>query len=595
MLQDLVAAGDLPGIEERLPENPRVVTPWERTGSYGGTLRSAIRGAGDQGHFSRSFDYDNLFHWNNDGTFTANLAESIESNEDYTEYVLHLRKGLKWSDGAPYSADDIAFLWDDVYNNAEISAGGPPAWLQNCSVSKIDDYTVRFAFEEPFGQLVSQLARGSGFDWVSHPKHFCQQYHITYNADNMDALLDDLAVENWVDVWNARGTPGNRNKYTVATRPVLWGWEIVTPYTGEATRVELQRNAYYGKVDPEGNQLPYLDEFVFNRYEDAEVIVMAILNGEVDFQNRHVNSIENRPLFTENAEKAGFRLTEVLNSSSSTDIEFNLNHPDPVLNEIFNNKDFRIAVSHAIDREEINQTFYLGSSIPYQPAPRPESIFYHERLATQYTEYDLELADQHLAAAGLTRNSDGKILRPDGEVLSIVLLVEPGKYETEMYIKHLQDWGLDIQFQIVDRALLDQRCDAWDFDVLEYYGVGGADPTNEMPLYLPISSYDSRYARGWTRWYLTNGVEGIEPPDIVKQQYDLWAKFLATGDFDEQVDLFGQILDIAADQFYAIGLVLHPNDYCVVRNEVRNVPELMTDSWPGLARTGYSQFFKEQS
>jgi peptide/nickel transport system substrate-binding protein len=187
MLAEMVAAGELPPLEERLPANPMVVEPVESLGQYGGTWRSGLRGGGDNAWLTRTIAYEYLVRW--DPTWAEvipNVAESFEANADATEFTFKLREGMKWSDGAPYTADDILFWYEDVLVDPEYSAthavGG---WLQSggepVRVEKVDDYTVKFVFAAPNGLFIQRLATPDGAGPVGLPKHYCSQFHAMYN------------------------------------------------------------------------------------------------------------------------------------------------------------------------------------------------------------------------------------------------------------------------------------------------------------------------------------------------------------------------------------------------------------------------------
>src|SRR5690606_30933689 len=150
------------------------------------------------------------------------------------------------------------------------------------------------------------------------------------------------------------------------------------------------------KVDPDGQQLPYLDRVVFTQFEDVEIFTLSVLNGEIDMQDRHINTLTNRALLFDGQEAGGYRFSDLSpDIMNTTTLMINMTHPDPVKREIFQNKDFRIGLSHAINRQEIIDLIYIGQGEPWQAAPRPEAQFYNEEFAKQYTEYDVAVANEY--------------------------------------------------------------------------------------------------------------------------------------------------------------------------------------------------------
>ena len=127
MLADQVAAGKLPPVDQRLPENPDVITPLQEVGTYGGTLRRMLGGSNDHNSILRIISPQGLTRWKPDfSEVVPNVAESWDVNDDSTEFTFHLRKGMKWSDGEPFTADDVMFFVDDLLNNEEFYPS-PPA------------------------------------------------------------------------------------------------------------------------------------------------------------------------------------------------------------------------------------------------------------------------------------------------------------------------------------------------------------------------------------------------------------------------------------------------------------------------------------
>jgi peptide/nickel transport system substrate-binding protein len=602
-LSQLVETGQLPPVEERLPEVPLVVEPFEAIGQYGGTLRTELTGGIDrvQGWLSRYLGYESLVRfdpmWSE---VVPNLAESWDVNEESTEFTFYLRRGAKWSDGHPFTADDIVFWYNDVLMNEQLSPAGPGGWLsvggEPALVEKIDDYTVAFRFAVPYGLFLQQLATGWNAPLLI-PSHYAKQFHAEYNPDGIDALVHQEGLVDWVNLFAQKvGITGGGGPASWANleRPSMNAWLITTPLDGRSTQVTAERNPYYFKVDPAGNQLPYIDRVVLPLISDEEVLKLQILNGDIDWvYNPQVLGIADKSLFLDNMERGGYRFVDQVSDVSVAQvIHLNLTHQDPVKREVFSSQDFRIGLSYAIDRQEIIDTIYVGQGEPYQVAPRPESPFYHERLAKQYTEYDPALANEHLDRAGYTeRDAQGFRLGPDGNRISFSVQVRTINQEQidalELIKRHWEAVGIDMQIATMESSLYQERHNANLHDAVSNVGAGGLGEMLNARLYVPINT-DALYAIPWANWY-TGTSPSEEPPAEVIHQLEVYDAMLATADPHQQVALMNEIFDIAADQFYHIGINLLTDRYAIAKRSLRNVPEPMPDSatypTPGPANT----------
>ncbi len=599
MLQEMVKAGSLPPLEERLPANPLVVQPTESIGQYGGTWRSGLRGGQDNAWLLRTIGYDYLVRWSPDWSdVIPNLAESFEANAEATEFTFKLREGVKWSDGTPFTVEDILFWHEAMLTNEEYVAVHPVGdpWVSPISktvvdVQKVDDYTVKFVFAEPFGLFLQRLATPSGPAPSRYPAHYCSQFHAAY-SDDLDALIEENQATDWVNLYDLKcggvpGTPYDALWYN-ADLPVLYAWDIVTPYGGNSTQVVAERNPYYWKTDPEGNQLPYIDRFVAEIGEDVQVLVLRALNGEIDFQDRHIGSLDNKAVFADNMEAGGYHFFDTIPSSmNQVAIALNLNHKDPAKREIYQNKDFRVALSYAINRQEIIDVIFVGQGEPYQLAPRPTSPFYNEQLARQYTEYDPDKANELLDALFPEKNSDGFRLGPDGNPLVVdvqVTAVNTSQVDTmELVQSYWEAVGIQTNVNSIDRSLFYTRKDANEHDAAVWGGDGGLDVILEPRWYFPYSG-ESLFAEAWKEWYTNpSGVGSLvapeEPPAEVQAQMALYDQIKASGDAATQAELMGELLQMAADQFYAIGIVLPAPGYGIVQNNFYNVPSPHPGAW----------------
>lgn len=614
MLAAMVADGSLPELSERLPVNPKVVEPVDSPGQYGGVWRMGLNGGQDNALLVRTMAYEHLVRWTPDWTaIEPNIAESYEASDDATEYTFHLREGMKWSDGEPFTADDIVFWSEAIVGNAEYEATHDiGSWLtangEPVAVEKIDDYTVKFVFAGPNGLFLQRLATPSGADLTRWPAHYCSQFHPDYNADNLDALIAEAEATDWVNLMELKcaGVPGTPYdaRWQNGELPSLNPWILTTAY-GAGTQVVAERNPYYWKVDSDGRQLPYIDRIVYDVGEDVDVLVLKALNGEIDMQDRHIASLSNKAVFADNMQAGDYTFFETIPSGmNNIAIALNLTHKDPVRREMFQNKDFRIALSHAINRQEIIDVVYVGQGEPYQLAPRPTSPFYNERLAKQYTEFDPDLANEILDGIYPEKNSDGIRIGADGEPLTLIVDVTSNQQDRIDALGLIQGYwkavGVDMQINSMDRSLLYTRKDSNEHDVSVWGGDGGLDVILEPRWYFPYSG-ESLFAEAWQSWFNNPGGEGAltppeEPPAGPLQQMELYNQIQATGDAAEQEELMKQILEIAADEFYAIGIALGPNGYGIVKNNFRNVPSPIPGSWlyPNPAPTNPEQYWIEQ-
>jgi peptide/nickel transport system substrate-binding protein len=595
MLADLVAAGELPPIDERLPENPLVVEPTEQIGVYGGTWHMGMRGAEDDALLRKTVGVQSLVRWSPDWTeIVPDVASRWEVNADATEYTFYLRPDMKWSDGVPFTADDIMFWYEDIILNQDMYPT-PPAWMtvggEVGVVEKIDDYTVKFTFSSPYGLFLDRLCHPDGVDPVAYARHWFEQYHPKYNPD-VQTLVDEAGLESWVDLFIQQGgaTGAVRSgsggaRWKNAGIPTLNAWMTEEPLSSTGTQVVLVRNPYFFKVDPEGNQLPYIDRIEINIGENVDVLVMQALDGAIDMQDRHIATPENRSLFADNMEVGGYHFFETIPASMNTMIiSLNLTHPDPVKREIFQNRDFRIGLSYAINRQQLIDLVLFGEGIPYQAAPRPESELYNEQLATQYTEYNVDLANQYLDQAGYSeRDAEGYRLGPDGNRISIVVEVFTVNTNGIMMLDLITDYWKEVGIEM--QALVEERDVFYDrklhnlHDAAVWIGDGGLDVILEPRYYFPFND-ESNWAETWQLWF--NNPEGElaeEPAPAAQEQMDLYNQLKATSDPAQQNELMGQILQIAADEFWCIGISLPSNGYGIVRNNFYNVPESFPSSW----------------
>jgi len=582
MLAERVAAGDLPPVEERLPEDPEVIAPYESLGQYGDRIRFGISGTSDQDSLTYWAGDQGLVRYDPSSNYTSvvpNLASSWETSADGKAFTFHLRKGVKWSDGTPLTADDVVFNMQDLVLNEEWAptpaiymAGGEPV-----KVRKIDDFTVEFAFSAPYGLFLLELANPRALDHLFYQKAYCSQFHPAYATD-LDAKLTEAGASDWrvLMVKQCGDTDKTPARFANPDRPSLEAW-IVTDeaYVAGATQVVMERNPYFWAVDSEGKQLPYLDYAVGTIYSDPEALLLGAIGGNIDFGMRHLLNSANRPVLSENRAAGDYELYEAT-SIGGTPAAFylNLTHKDPEYRDVFNNKDFRIALSLGLDRQEIIDTAMLGVGEPWQNAPFEDSPMYHERYATQYLDHDAEEANRLLDSIGLDpRNADGIRLLPSGRPLTIRVEISTSRPQVrdilEIMVPQWREIGVDLAVTVVDSTLLTSHVNNNDHDAIAWNSqtswLPGQPPSGIVPL-----ENDSRWGIGWVDWRKSNGERGVEPPQSIKDRLALYYQAQSALTFEERRDYIHQIADIAADEFETFAISKEVSNYGIRKNGLVN-------------------------
>lgn len=589
MLTEQVEAGDLPPLEERLPvDEDQLVVETPEFGDFGGTYSGAVTSPNDNAWMRRLIAFEPTLRPSPDLTEAGlpGTLKEVQANENGTEYTLYLREGLRWSDGELVTADDVMFAIEDVYFNDELYPDAPAILEVNgepCTAERLDDYTVHLTFPGPKGDFIEHASRQAedNGNLLYFPKHYLEQY-LPHLNEEAEAAASDAGYDDWTGYWETRLEWHNN-----PDRPTLNAW-LVTSALNEGGTITAERNPYYWKVDAEGAQLPFLDYLNFEMVLDEEVLLLNAMNGELDFHARHFNQDANRPVLAEARDDGDFDFVTVgTTSMNHMVIALNLNHSDDELREIFNTKDFRIGLSYAIDRQEIIDTVYQRQGEPWQTAPRPDSEYYDEEFAKQYTEYDVHLANESLDAAGLTeRDRDGFRLRPDGDRIRFNVDVSAGGTERiegmNLIVQYWEEVGIDAQVNTIERSLFYDRktAAANEHDANVWGGDGGLRVEMLDTRWWFPSTSESNFAPRWAYWYETRG-EGEfaeEPPEAPSQQMELMRQILADPDTETQEAHFREILNIAKEEFYTIGVTLPGDEYGIAKNDVGNIVDYVNTS-----------------
>ena len=322
-----LAGKGLPPIEQRLPENPVVMETWMEDGKYGGTL-TWTEYTIDHGHYHylRHLNAVKLMEiapsasnhrYNFVGAeIQPSILESWGQNDAADEFTFTIRKGLKWSDGAPVTTEDVRYTFEDNYFNEEITPN-LPSWArwggEPVNLSIVDDYTFSVSFAKPYGLFLSELT-GQSAGRFMRPSHYMKQFHTEYtDIKEIESIMKEqgYSAEEWGKFYNSFDTGSTDAANHIPTRfpnaidaPSLHPWHVTEePNPGEFI---LERNPYFFKIDPTGKQLPYIDRGHRIFVTDLEVMTAKIVAGETDLQFQFIR-LGDFPLFKSNEEKGGYR------------------------------------------------------------------------------------------------------------------------------------------------------------------------------------------------------------------------------------------------------------------------------------------------
>jgi peptide/nickel transport system substrate-binding protein len=590
MLAEMVKAGKLPTVDKRLPEDPLVVPVVERTGQYGGLWRRAFLGPADFNNYVRVV-YDALVRFSPDGAkIEPKIAAGWQSSPDFKVWTIKLRKGARWSDGSPFTADDIVFWYKDVLLNKDLTPA-LPGWMRNSDgtpavVEKVDAQNVRFTYKQAATLFLTALANQDGGDRtfaVFMPAHYLKKFHPSYaKKEDIDKAVQAAGFKTWTELFAARNAP-----FENPERPTMTAWVPVTRVSDQV--FTLRRNPYFVGVDPDGNQLPYMDEVRFTFFADLQALNLAAIAGEFDMQERHI-VMTNYPVFKENEKAGKYRvITWPTFGGADAVIAFNQSYKaDPELGNIMATKEFRIALSHAINRDQIKESVFLGLGEARQGVPAPwHPYFPGDEWAKKYTQYKPDEANKLLDGIGLSKkDAQGIRLMPSGKPLIIELNVVPNfsawPDTAQLIAKDWEKVGVKTVVQIRERALAfrmrennELQTEMWNEDTTAFPFTGNAKPDVRNS---PILTTGPLFKQ----WYDTKGEKGMEPPAPLKKIVELVDTARTVGP-DGQVKAAQELFRIWADNVYEIGTVgLTPmvQGVVVVNTKLRNVPTTLGNDWP---------------
>lgn len=419
---------------------PKTFNPWDASDVPSGGLALLM--------FDRLVDID---PWT--GKPFPKLAKSFSVSKDNLEYTFVLRKGLKWSDGHPLTADDVVFTFRDLVgagfgntsNRDVISVYG-----MFPEVTKVDDLTVKFKTAKPFAPFLIAV-----HSIPIAPKHVMEQY-------------TKKPRDEFRQVWGVTMDP----KKMVSSGPFILDHYV------PSQRVVLKRVDTYGMVDKQGRQLPYLSKFVETIVPDQNTMILKFLGKECELLDvRAVRGID-AAMLKQKEKLLNFTLYNLGADDGTYFLMFNMNrrvnpknkkpYVDPIKQKWFNNLYFRQAVSHAINRKQIVSNVLRGVGVPLFTAESTSSLYHNAKL--QPFPQDLQLAKSLLEKGGFVMKGD-RLHDAEGHPVEFILQTNAGNTTRESICNHIKDvlktLGIKVNFQPIDFNILVGKTE----DTLDWEGI----------------------------------------------------------------------------------------------------------------------------
>ncbi len=579
----------LPPVAERIPEEPMIVDLEARgrtPGKHGGTMRMFVSRSKDVRYMS-VWGYARLVGYNANYELVPDILRAYDVTDGGRVITLHLRRGHKWSDGAPFTTEDLRYWWEDVALNEELSPSGPPVELlaggEKPVVDVVDEVTIRFSWPHPNPRFLPALAQARPV-YIYRPSHFMKKYHADYAPpEKLAKKVEDSGKKNWAALHNKKD---NLYKLDNPKLPTLQPWRNTSKKNGQ--RYELVRNPFYHRIDSDGRQLPYLDR-VELEIAAAGLIPAKASMGEASLQARSIGFTD-APVLKKNQKERGY-VTHLWRSGSANEVALypNLNYIDPVWREVFRDVRVRRALSLGVSRKAINKVLYFGLAAERGVSALEESPFFNYENATAWARFDIAEANRLLDEAGLgKRTPAGVRLLSDGRPMEIIIETAGERREVEDALEIIgATWaeiGIRLHVKAMDRDILRNRAYAGRSMMVAWSGWNIGIPTSETaPIELaPIDQANYSWPK-WGQHYQTYGAAG-EAPDLAEakalmSEFEAW---MSAPNKAGREAAWQRMLAIHADQVFVIGTVARAPMPVVCDARLRNVPNEGIYAWdPG--------------
>lgn len=584
ILANLVSTGTLAKVEERLPVAEDImIETMDSIGKYGEAFNFTFDGKGSQWFYGKITE-EGLFRFKTDGTVEPNVAKGYDVNEDATVYTIYLREGMKWSDGVPFTAEDVVFFYDEMCVKETF---GKALWdcfkvvdengvESTADFEKVDDYTVKVTFQYSKPTFLENLAING--KWCFAPAHWYKEILPSFIGE--EAAAAKATEMGYADA-ASMGKETGYYYWNVPGRPTLRPWIVTKDGSNNNCDGEyfvMERNPYYWKTDAEGKQLPYIDELRFTRISDAQQGLLKILDGTVDISTVAYTDYD---VLVEGQEAAGYELLEwsgVFWSDYTAEIQLNQTVKDEKKRSLFQNVDFRQALSIAVNREEYAEILTDGFASGIQSSPGEGAMGYSEEWKNQWTEYNTTKAKQLLEGCGLVMGSDGFYDFADGTdfVLNLQTFTEAeADKSAEMLMEYYKQAGIKTTYKPVDRSVLDNMTISNDHEAIiaPVVRTGAVSIILRPDSLVPVRNYAAWYG-AVGNWYASHGAEGVAPTGDLLELCNLYDQLKAAMTTEAQQEIALKMLALHQKNQWVIGYVESLPTLIAKDTKIMNFPDV---------------------
>jgi peptide/nickel transport system substrate-binding protein len=547
-----------------VPSNPLVIdkTLFQGPGAYGGTYTVVL---------SNPPDSFNVYGSLNGSTYAVmfinvlsqlvrfapvtqavepGLATSWDVSSDGKTYTFHLRQGVKWSDGQPFTADDVVFTMRCAQENAGARGNNAQTFTiggKLVDFKALDDHTVQATLAQPNGDFL----RLAGQAYII-PKHKLAQYCPLYNSKATNADFNNA--------WSTDTNPAD----IVGTGP----FKLAQYVPGQ--KIVLDRNPYSFYADPYGHQLPYVDHLVYLIASSPQVQLAMFQSGQLSALG--LDSSQFTTLKQKEVAGADFKVLRGKNPYPLAPALFlNFNDKNPQLAKLFSNLSFRQAVAYSIDYQRIIEDVYNTLASPPVTSIPPASPYFNPEVKKTIGVTDTDKAKALLEQLDLKMGSDGYLHFAEGSTVEFTLTAQgqdsPMQKVAEIVQSDLKDVGIKVNLQLVDPSLLFDQSLSGNIDASIVAFGSSSDDQFRQPIWQP----------GGSLYFWHTSIRNKDKQPVVsamfpweKKLYDLYQKVDTTAGESARGQIWKQIQAIYAQELPAIFLVSPDASLAAVQSDIGN-------------------------